>query len=180
MLILDIIIFLLLIWFTIKGFTKGLIIELASVAALILGIYLAYFFSNITANFLHNTLNFTSKYLHPISFLATFVIVVIAVFILAKLLEKLVKTASLGLVNKLFGALFGFIKTALICGFLLYQFSFFDIQNKIITEEIKNNSYTYKPLVTLSVSIVPLIKNIKDKIINTLSHDETHEGTTQN
>ncbi len=180
MLILDIIILILLIWFCIKGFTKGFIIELASLVALILGIYVAYFFSNITASFLKDTLNFTSKYLHPISFLLTFIIVVIAVFVLAKLLEKLVKTASLGLLNKLFGAAFGLIKIALICGFLLYQFSIFDFQNKIITEETKNKSYTYKPLIKLSVSVVPLIKNIKEKISNTLSNDKSEERASKN
>ena len=108
--VLDIIVLIPLIWFTIKGFTKGFIIELASLAALILGIYLSYFFSDITASFLQNTLGFTSKYLQPVSFILTFIIVVILIFILAKSLEALIKTASLGIFNKLLGAAFGFIK----------------------------------------------------------------------
>lgn len=162
--LLDILVLIPLVWFTYKGFTKGFIIELASLVALVLGIYLAYFFSDITASFLLNKLGFNSKYIQPISFVLTFLIVVILIFIMAKALETLIKTASLGVVNKLFGAVFGGAKMALICGFCLYQLSFFDTDNKFISSETKEKSYTYKPLINLSVSVIPLIKNIKQKI----------------
>lgn len=162
--LLDIIILIPLIWFTVKGFMKGFIIELASLVALILGIYLAYFFSDITANFLHNTMGFTSKYIQVISFILTFVIVIILIFILAKFLEGLIKTAKLGIFNKLLGAVFGFIKIAIICGFLLYQLSCLDVDNKFITLETQKKSYVYSPLVKLAVSVIPLIKNVKEKI----------------
>jgi len=162
--ILDIVVLIPLIWFTVKGFMKGFIIELASLVALILGIYTAYFFSDITADFLHNTMGFTSKYIQVISFILTFVIVIILIFILAKFLETLIKTAKLSIINKLAGAVFGFIKIAIICGFLLYQLSCLDVDNKFISLETQKKSYVYNPLIKLAVSVIPLMKNVKDKI----------------
>jgi len=162
--VLDIIILIPLVWFTIKGFTKGLIIELASLAALVLGIYLAYFFSDFTAGILTNKLGVTSQYVQPVSFVLTFVIVIILVFILAKALEAVVKTASLGLINKLAGAVFGFAKIFLICALCLYQLVYFDINAKIITSATKEKSYTYKPLMKSAVTVLPYIKNIREKV----------------
>ncbi len=162
--LLDIIILIPLVWFTVKGFTKGLIIELASLAALVLGIYIAYFFSDFTAHILTDKLGMTSQYIQPLSFVVTFLIVIILVFILAKALEAVVKTASLGVFNKLAGALFGFIKITLICAFCLYQLAYFDINEKFITKNTKEKSYTYKPLMKVSVTVMPYIKNIKEKV----------------
>jgi len=170
--LLDIIVLIPLIWFTVKGFTKGFIIELSSLAALILGIYLAYFFSNITASFLQNTMNFTSKYIQPVSFILTFVIVVVLIFILAKLLEALIKTASLGVFNKLLGAVFGFLKIAIICGFCLFQLSSLDADNKVISLQTKEKSYTYKPLIKLTLFVIPLMKKAKEKVSDALQNKE--------
>ena len=171
MLLFDIILLVPIAWFTFKGFTKGFIIELASLVGLVLGIYIAYFFSNFTADFLHNSLNFTSKYIQPVSFILTFIIVVVLIFILAKLLEAIIKTASLSTFNKILGAVFGFLKITLICGFCLFQLSYLDADNKLISIDTKEKSYTYKPLIKLSLFVMPLMKNVKEKVINVL-HDK--------
>ena len=96
---LDIIIALPLLWGAYKGFTKGLIIEAASLAALLLGIYGAIKFSGITSDFLVEKCNFSSQYLHIISFAITFILIVIAVHFIARLINKLVKAVALGFVN---------------------------------------------------------------------------------
>jgi len=161
---LDIIVLVFLVWFGIKGFSKGLIIELATLAALILGVYMAYFFSDIAASFLLEYVSINSKYVQPVSFVLVFVAVIVLVFMLAKALEALIKTASLGFFNKLAGAFFGMAKIALICGFCLIQISYFDTESKIITSDTKQKSITYKPLTHYALAIVPLMKNIKEKL----------------
>jgi len=170
--LLDIILLIPIAWFTFKGFTKGFIIELASLVALVLGIYMAYFFSNYTADFLLNSLNFTSKYIQPVSFILTFVIVVVLIFILAKLLEAVIKTASLSIFNKILGAVFGFLKIAIICGFCLFQLSYLDADNKLISLNTKEKSFTYKPLIKLSLYVIPLMKNVKEKVSSALQNKE--------
>ena len=59
----DIILVLLLIFSAISGFRKGLIVELASLAALILGIWGAIEFSDITSEFLVENFNWEPEYL---------------------------------------------------------------------------------------------------------------------
>ncbi|OQA00411.1 MAG: Colicin V production protein [Bacteroidetes bacterium ADurb.Bin408] len=164
MVVFDIILLIPLVWFTFKGFTKGLIIELASLVALILGIYLAYFFSDFTKGILTNRLGLTSQYIQPVSFVVTFIVVVILVFILAKALEAVVKTASLGFFNKMAGALFGFSKITLICALFLYQLVSFDSGAKIVTTSTREKSYTFKPLMVTAETVLPYIKNIREKV----------------
>ena len=60
--IIDIILILPIIWFAYAGFKRGLIIELASLVALILGIYAALYFSFYAENFLENIFNMGPKY----------------------------------------------------------------------------------------------------------------------
>lgn len=159
--LLDIIVLIPLAWFTIKGFMKGFIIELATLVALVAGVYLAYFFSDITASFMRDTMGFESDYMMPVSFVITFVAVVVLVFMLAKALEALVKTASLGLVNKLAGAVFGFAKMALILSLFIYQISAFDTEKKLITEETRKSSYTYTYMIRITETVMPLMKNLR-------------------
>ena len=54
---LDILIAIPLLWGAYKGYTKGLIIEAASLAALVIGVYGAYRFSDLTSGFLQDKLD---------------------------------------------------------------------------------------------------------------------------
>ena len=110
----DIILFLPLLWAAWKGFKKGFIIEVASIVALIAGIYLAANFSEVTANALKEWLDIEGSWLGYLSFLITFILAVFGVYALAKVIEKAVNLAALKLVNKLAGLVFGVLKVALI------------------------------------------------------------------
>ena len=86
--VLDIIFLIPLIWLAYRGFQKGFIIELSSLVALILGIYIAINFSGLTAGWLTDNFEISEKYLTIISFIVTFVVVVFGVFMIGKILEK--------------------------------------------------------------------------------------------
>src|SRR5680860_134919 len=103
----DIVLVLLLVFSAIGGFRKGLIVELASLAALILGIWGAIEFSDITSDFLVENFNLKSDHLNIISFAVTFVVIVILVHIVGSVVNKLVETVMLGFINKLAGLVFG-------------------------------------------------------------------------
>ena len=159
---LDIIICVPLLWGIYKGFSKGLIIQVASVAALILGLLCAIRFSGKTAYYLNDCLNLTSNYLPIICFATVFIAVVIIVFLLGKLLERLIKIAALGIVDRLLGVVFGIIKYGLIMGTLLFVMSRLDEKIKIIPEAVKEKSVLYKPVISLIPLVFPLIKKISD------------------
>lgn len=148
--ILDIIIIIPLLLFAWQGFRKGLIIEVATLAALILGLFFAFYFSDYAANLLNEYFNIDEKYMAALSFIVTFIVVVIAIIAIGKILQKLIDIILLGFLNKAAGAVFGIIKGALILSILLLIINYFDANQKLIKEEYKENSILYEPIASFA------------------------------
>jgi len=140
---LDIVIFCILGLLLINGIRKGFILSLASLIALVLGIWVAVHFSNFMSSFLIKTVHPTGNWLIILSYFLTFLLVVIVVIIIAKLLEKVVKTVGLGLANRVIGGLFGLLKGILGVSVLLFFLVRFDPKEKLITHKIKETSFCY-------------------------------------
>jgi len=157
--ILDIIILVTLAWYTYKGFSKGLIIELATLIALLLGVYIASNFSYYTADLLRDNFDFHSKYMSIISFSITFVGVVFLVMLLGKVLEKAINILLLSFVNKLAGAIFGLLKAAFILSILTFILTTFGIENNLIDQEMQEKSYLYEPVKSLAPTLFPMVKD---------------------
>lgn len=144
--LLDVILGLLLVYGLYKGWKNGFFVEIASLAAIIIGLYGAIQFSYLTGNYLSQNMDWDENYIKLVAFIITFLAIVILVNMAAKILTKIANFAMLGLVNKLAGGVFGVLKTAVILGTLLYFFesassSFNLIENKTVTESI-----LYKPV----------------------------------
>jgi len=159
----DIILVILLFLAIIDGYRKGLITELASLAALVLGIWGAVKLSGLTADFLVENLNFQSKHLYIISFIITFLVIVILVHIIGSLVNKMVKTIRLGFLNRLAGMVFGVLKSALILSVLLVIFDKIDKDVKILPAEAKSGSRLYKPIHSFAPGIFPFLDFWKDE-----------------
>jgi membrane protein required for colicin V production len=164
----DIIIVIPLLWFTYKGFTKGLIIELATLIALLLGIYIAAHFSNYTADFLREKFDFKSEYMSIISFSITFLLVVILVMIFGKSLEKVINILLLSFVNKLAGAAFGLVKVAFVISVLIMILGNMDVEDKLITPKLQKESLLYGPVKKIAPAIFPVIEEEKENLLEKL------------
>jgi membrane protein required for colicin V production len=116
----DIVALALLAWGAYKGFTKGFLSSLASLVALIAGIYAAWFFSGFARNFLLDNFEIKGELLGPSAFAITFLAVVIAISLLGGILSKIAEMASLDMVNRITGAAFGVLKGAVLVSTLLY------------------------------------------------------------
>jgi len=163
---LDIILIIPIIWLAYKGFKKGLIIELTSLLALVLGVYLAYYFSDYAADFLRDTFDVGKKYMPIISFALTFIVVVIAVFIIGKMLEKFVDIILLGFINKIAGSFFGILKAVFILSIIIYIINGFDHNHNIISNKLRDNSLLYNPISSVAEIILPKLdfNKIKNSI----------------
>jgi len=106
---LDIVILCFILLLVVNGIRKGFIISLASLIALVLGIWAAVHFSNFLETILVQHLHPSRTWLPILSFGLTFLIVVILVMILGKALEKLVDMVGMGLFNHIFGGIFGLL-----------------------------------------------------------------------
>lgn len=164
----DIILIVPLLWAAYRGFTKGLIIEVASLAALILGIWGAIKFSWFTSELLVEKFEMTTQYLHLISFSITFVAIVIAVHLLARVLDKLAKLVALGLVVRVTGAIFGVIKIAFVLSIILVIINTADRSKGFLPTKEVEGSLLYKPISGFAPSIFPYLQfeNIKERINN--------------
>lgn len=178
--ILDICILLPVLWGMFKGFKRGLIIELCTLMALVLGVYGAATFGDMGSDYLRETFNTDPRVSGVLGFALLFIIIVVLVFVFGKVLESVIKMVALGLVNKLFGLLFGGLKFSLIASGLLYLINGFPLTEDLIPEKEKADSYLYEPASELLPSIYPtLAKNDwRDKLENTL--DQIKEGIDLN
>lgn len=165
----DVILVIPLLWGLYKGFSKGLIVEIASLAALVLAVWGGIKFSDFLSGWMQGSLGWTSKYLPVISFAVIFIAVLLVVFGVAKLVERMAKAVSLGWLNKIGGAIFGMLKFGLLLSMLIF---FLETINKIISfipEETKNNSLLYRPVQKIAPTIIPglneneLIENHKSE-----------------
>ncbi len=142
-----------MVWLGFTGFRKGFIVELFSLAALVVGIYAAVYFSDYAARFLIENFAMNEDYVPIISFIITFIGVVIIVYFVGKLLEKLVNMVALGVLNKLGGAAFGILKAAVFLSIVIMLINSLD--NKWIPKEKKKESVLYAPV----AGIAPLLWN---------------------
>jgi len=174
--ILDICILLPVLWGMFKGFKRGLIIELCTLMALILGVYGAATFGEMGSEYLRETFNTDPRVSGVLGFALLFIIIVVLVFIFGKILEGLIKLVALGLVNKLFGLLFGGLKFLLILGGLLYLIDGFPLTEDLIPAKEKADSHLYEPASELLPSIYPVLSHTKwkDQLEDTL--DDIKEG----
>ena len=108
----------------IRCYLKGLISELLSMAAVVLGVLASIFFYKNGAMYLRE--NFWPELTNPIpeivSFVALFVIVFFIVKLLEVLLKEVVKGLKLGGANKFLGLIFGFAEGVAVVSLILFLF----------------------------------------------------------
>jgi membrane protein required for colicin V production len=160
----DIIIAALLLFGFIRGLFKGLFVEIASLISLIAGVYGAIHFSYFVANFLVNRVSWEEKYITIVSFAITFAIIVLVIALLGKLFTKIADFASLGLLNKLLGGVFGALKIAVILSVVLLVFTKLNNTTPFISEEQQEDSILYEPVKNLAPTLFPnFLKVVEDE-----------------
>ncbi len=156
---LDIILAVPLLYGIYKGFTRGLIIEIASLVGLILGVYGGVKFSHKTASIMGEHVNLTGNAMQLFSFIVTFFIILGGVYFLAKLLEKVVNLVAMKPLNKIGGAAFGLLKTGLILSIVLIVVEALDSRWSFIPKELKESSQIYQPTATIAPMVLPVFKD---------------------
>ena len=107
-------------WAMFNGFRKGLIIKVASIVALVLGIYAGFHFSSFAAEWLNQQFDWSTRTTEVGAFCMTFLAVVLGVHFMAKLLEKIVDLTALSMVNKLGGLALGLVQALFFLSALTY------------------------------------------------------------
>jgi len=153
----DFIIIIILAFGLIRGFTYGLVKEVASLAALILGIWGAIKFSNFTAARLYDWFDMAGKYVGIIAFIITFIVIVVAVHFVGIIADRLVHAVALGFLNRLLGIVFGLFKAALILSVIFVILNAIDAKHSFLPKDTIERSKFYNPIADIAPALFPVI-----------------------
>ncbi len=147
--LIDLIIIALFGYGIIKGYNKGLIIELSSFFGIFISFFISTNLDDIISKQIVELININFDIVNIIVFILVFLLSYSAIIFIAKGFTKLIKFVYLGLLNSLLGSLFGGLKLLLILIIL----------SKIIF------SFSLIPLKTLSESVLIIQLHILSEII---------------
>lgn len=164
MAVIDIILAALLLYGFVRGLFKGLFVELASLVSLVAGVYGAIHFSYFVGDFLKDSVNWDEKYIAIVAFAITFIVIVLVISLLGKLFTKIADFASLGILNKLLGGVFGALKIGLILSVLLIVFDKLNSTIPFVSEEATQDSILYKPVKELAPMVFPNFLKVEENI----------------
>jgi len=147
--LIDLIIIALFGYGIIKGYNKGLIIELSSFFGIFISFFISTNLDDIISKQIVELVNVNFDIVNIIVFILVFLLSYSAIIFIAKGFTKLIKFVYLGLLNSLLGSLFGGLKLLLILIIL----------SKIIF------SFSLIPLKTLSESVLMIQLHVLSEII---------------
>ena len=153
--LLDIILCIPLLWGIIRGFMRGVVFELAILAAITLGFLGGFTLAGIVTGYLAGTYSITGKWLPSLSFILVFIVISLLVLMLGKLLTKVISLTGLGILNRIAGGLFGLIKWFLILGIILCLSNPLIERFHLISPAKKEQSWLYKPLCVIGKFLIP-------------------------
>jgi len=154
----DIIILAFIAWAVYRGFKNGLFVEIASIAALVLGIWGSLRFSWFTQNKLIEYFDMQGEYLGLIAFIITFIVIVVLIHFLAKVLDKLLKAVALGFAVRITGVLFAVLKTTLIMSIIFVFLNTIDQKAGFLPEDKIAESKLYNPIADFAPLLFPIIE----------------------
>lgn len=136
----------------VRGFFHGFVVEIASLVAVILGIWAAARYNARVAAWIG-----LDAHHEVISFIITFIGVLILVHLLAKAVTKAMDMAMLGLPNKVAGTLFGVLRSAFILSVALNILMARAEVSGIVSQQTLEGSTLYRPLRAFAPFIVPAL-----------------------
>ena len=161
----DIVIAALLIFGFVRGVIKGFFVEVASLAALIGGVYGAIHFSYFIGDFLKEAVSWSQEYISLAAFAGTFIIIIVTISLLGEMLTKLADFAALGIINKILGGVFGAIKIGLILSVVFIFFGKMNDTIPFVKKETLNESILYAPVKKIAPTIFPSIIKNEDELV---------------
>lgn len=138
-----------------RGFKHGLIIEVFTLMALVLGLYAGIHFSDFASDFMKKSFGWSSDWLPVISFTLVFLGVGAMVYFAGKALERVVRAASLSPINKFLGVFFAVLKMTYIVSVVIVLIESYDERGDFFPEDKKKTSLLYYPVKSVSTSTVP-------------------------
>ena len=131
MILLDIFIWVVLLFFVAKGFSKGLIREACSLTGLVAGGWAAFRYYSSLSEGIRHFINLPPYVAQPLSFFLIFLLLGILFYFLGHLLTVIFKIMLLGGINRVGGVVFGFLQGGFVLCILLYIATMRPVPDKV-------------------------------------------------
>ncbi len=157
---LDLIIFVLIGYAAVKGYMKGVIMELANIVAIFSGLFATIYFAHYVSDFLATHFLWDNNYIKPVAFVITFIGFLLLIQLLARLIDKTLKSIGLGIFVRIAGILIGMLKMLLIIGALLFVLQYLNVRtkNQLFNDRFLTESRLAGPIQNLTGLILPMDK----------------------
>ena len=153
----DIIILIILVFFCIKGFFRGFIMEILTLLGLLLAYVIAIREMSSVASLLSQLFHLPTPVMNVLSFILIFLIVVLVCRLLAGALRKITRWVFLGWIDRGGGVLFGLFKGAMVASLLALMISLIPISEELEAEQ--NDSLLFRPIRSVAPAVFNFIKH---------------------
>ncbi len=149
--------------FFIKGFFRGFVYELITIAGLILGYLISItYLSLLTVLILNFFPTFPESVVKLVSFFILFVGTNLLLRLVANILTKTLKVAMLGWLNRLFGGVMGVVKSIFILGIIVFVINLIPFSTTFMEQFEVKDSLLYPLLEAVGPKLYELIQNYTD------------------
>ena len=139
----------------IKGLFDGMIKQVASLFAMIVGIYLCSGIASWVLTFLTQIAWFPPKAVIPVSYFLGFILIVAVVLLTGNIIHRLISATPLSILNHLTGGFVGLIFMLLLISVILNLIELLDHNTVLISHEIKIESKFYFLIKNIISTIFP-------------------------
>ncbi len=146
----DIIIAIPLVLAVYRGWTKGFILQLATLVALVLGLWGAQELTKVLVPYLKTHQQITSEYTHIVVFAVCLLILFFLIYGLGWLLTGFVKIVALGIPNRIAGVVFAVCKYAILLGYVILYLDKCNNKLNFMDPTLPDGSFFYIPLLKLA------------------------------
>ena len=159
---LDIVIILLLTYAVWEGWRQGVITQILGLAALALGIFLAWKFGTAIGA----GLGMEGLVATVVGFVIVLVVVIVGVVLIGRLTRGLFRIVGLGVFDNILGGLFSMFKMLLIAGIVLMLVTAADPKGKVLTDKVKRGSVMYRAAMKTTDFVFPYVNLLTDKVFS--------------
>lgn len=156
----DLIVCLVLLLAVWNGWRQGFILQVCSLAGIVAGIWLASRYGAAAGELLR----LDPEIAAPAGFVTVLLVVVLVVAILARVARKVFHFAGFGIPDVILGILVAVVKFLLILSALFSALERLNDDYSLVDKQTIEESKTYKPILRLSQSVLPLFEWVGDRI----------------
>ena len=162
---LDIVIIVCIAVGVIHGLATGIVKQVISLVSLVAAILLSGAVAKGISHWVELHIQSENRWFSPeiqnaIYYIIAFILIVSLFALAAKLVDKIINHTPVGVLNRLFGALFGAFMWTLCLSVLLNLLTVFDSQSRIIAKSTKENSVLYERMAMIFPTIFPYIQDL--------------------